>query len=101
MADELNRSEQRKQRMKTALQKSPLPLFTPVLVLLCLASPCSVFAHRLDECLQATLVVIEPDRIRLQMNFTPGVAVAEQVLAQIDTDHDGTISTKEIGRAHV
>ena len=42
--------------------------------------------------LQATLVVIEPSGVRLQINLTPGVAVAEQVLAQIDRDHDGAIS---------
>jgi len=52
-------------------------------------------AHRLDEYLQATLVTISPGQIRLQINFTPGVAVAERVLAQIDRDHDGMISTNE------
>jgi hypothetical protein len=57
--------------------------------------PCTVFAHQLDEYLQATLVVIEPDRIRLQINLTPGVAVAEQVLSLIDRDHDRLISTNE------
>jgi hypothetical protein len=61
-----------------------------------LALPCTVFAHRLDEYLQATLVVIESDRIRLQINLTPGVAVAEQVLALIDRDRDGIVSTNEI-----
>lgn len=55
----------------------------------------AVLAHRLDEYLQATLVVIEPDRVRLQINLTPGVAVAEQVLALIDRDRDGVISTNE------
>jgi len=52
-------------------------------------------AHRLDEYLQATLVSIEPDEVRLQINLTPGVAIAEQVLALIDLDRDGTISTNE------
>jgi len=60
-----------------------------------LALPSTVFAHRLDEYLQATLVVIEPDRVRLQINLTPGVAVAEQVLALIDRNGDGVISTNE------
>ena len=44
---------------------------------------------------QATLVAIEPSGVRLQINLTPGVAVAEQVLAQIDRDRDGAISKKE------
>lgn len=92
MVNELNRS---KQSIKSALERSPFFLFPAFLVIFFLASPCSVFAHRLDEYLQATLVVIEPGRIRLQMNLTPGVAVAERVLSQIDTDQDGTISTNE------
>jgi polyphosphate kinase len=44
---------------------------------------------------QATLVAIEPSGVRLQINLTPGVAVAEQVLAQIDRDRDGAISKNE------
>jgi hypothetical protein len=92
MVSELNRS---KEFMKTALEKAPFSLFPHLLLFLFLVSPCSVFAHRLDEYLQATLVVIEPSRVRLQMNLTPGVAVAEGVLAQIDIDHDGVISTNE------
>lgn len=69
-------------------------LFLPVLLAF-LALPSTVFAHRVDEYLQATLVVIEPETIRLQINLTPGVAVAEQVLALIDRDRDGVISTNE------
>jgi hypothetical protein len=59
------------------------------------ALPSTVFAHRLDEYLQATLVAIEPAGFWLQINLTPGVAVAEQVLALIDRDRDGVISTNE------
>jgi hypothetical protein len=70
-----------------------LPLLLALLALL--AFPSAVFAHRLDEYLQATLVAIEPNGVRLQINLTPGVDVAEQVLAQIDGDRDGAISKKE------
>jgi hypothetical protein len=66
-----------------------------LLFLALLALPSAVFAHRLDEYLQAAIVVIEPDRVRLQINLTPGVAVAEQVIALIDRDRDGVISTNE------
>jgi hypothetical protein len=65
------------------------------LLLGCVAVPSISLAHRLDEYLQATLVIIEPGEIRLQINLTPGVAVAEQVLALMDRDRDGTISTNE------
>jgi hypothetical protein len=57
--------------------------------------PSTVFAHRLDEYLQATLVTIERDEVRLQINLTPGVAVAQQVLALIDHDRDNQISINE------
>ncbi len=60
-----------------------------------LALPLTVCAHRLDEYLQATLVVIEPGGLRLQINLTPGVDVAEQVLTLVDRDGDGVISPKE------
>jgi hypothetical protein len=67
------------------------------LLLAVLAVPSAIFAHRLDEYLQATLVAIEPGEIRLDINLTPGVAVAGQVLALIDRDSDGVISTNEAG----
>jgi len=60
-----------------------------------LAFPSAVLAHRLDEYLQATLVAIEPGGFRFQINLTPGVAVAQQVLALIDRDRDGVITTNE------
>jgi hypothetical protein len=65
------------------------------LLLVLLAFPSVVFAHRDDQYLQATLVAIEPDRVRLEINLTPGVAVAEQVIAEIDRDRDGGISRNE------
>jgi hypothetical protein len=60
-----------------------------------LAFPSAVFAHRDDQYLQATVVAIEPSGVRLQINLTPGVAVAEQVLAEIDRDRDDVISKNE------
>lgn len=54
-----------------------------------------VAAHPVDEFVQATLVAVEPGAIRFQMNLTPGTAMAERVLALIDRDRDGLISTNE------
>src|SRR5438552_188462 len=65
------------------------------LLLVFVAFPTTVFSHRLDEYLQATLVVIEPSVVRLQINLTPGVDVAEKVLAQIDSNDDSVISKNE------
>lgn len=86
----MNGSKQRQRRTKSLFSAVQL-----LLLFIFLSLPFSAFAHRLDEYLQATLVRIEPDRIRLQVNLTPGVAVAEQVLGLIDRDRDGVISTNE------
>jgi len=59
------------------------------------ALPSIGLAHRLDEYLQATLVTIEPGEVRLQINLTPGVAVAEKVLALVDRDRDDVVSSNE------
>jgi hypothetical protein len=75
----------------------PIALRNLLLFLALLTLPAAVFAHRLDEFLQATIVVVEPDHVRLQINLTPGVAVAGQVLALIDRNRDGMISTNEAG----
>jgi len=63
--------------------------------LVLLALPFSASAHRLDEYLQSTFVAIEPEGIKLQMNLTPGVAVAGPVLALVDRDGNDVISTNE------
>jgi hypothetical protein len=65
------------------------------LLLSLLALPATVFAHRDDEYLQAILVAIEPAGVKLEMNLTPGIEVAEQVIAIIDRNRDGVISTNE------
>src|SRR5262245_11071249 len=52
-------------------------------------------AHRLDEYLQATRISIEPGRIAVEMNLTPGAAVAKDVIATIDRDGNGEISATE------
>lgn len=62
-------------------------------LLLVLAS--NALAHRLDEYLQATRVSVTRNRIDLTIDLTPGVAVADQVLAVIDQDRDGQVSGDE------
>jgi hydrogenase/urease accessory protein HupE len=61
--------------------------------ILLLATPVS--AHRLDEYLQATTIAVEKDHVALRLRLTPGVDVARQVLAGIDTNGDGVISKTE------
>lgn len=52
-------------------------------------------AHRLDEYLQATRVMIASDRVTLEMDLTAGVAVAPAIFKTIDTDGSGAVSTVE------
>jgi hypothetical protein len=52
-------------------------------------------AHRLDEYLQATLFSIEPGSVQATMRLVPGVAVAPAVIAGIDSNHDGVLSSEE------
>ena len=66
-----------------------------VVAALCLWAGTTTSAHRLDEYLQATRVAINRDRVDLEIDLTPGVAVADQVLERIDADRDGRISNDE------
>ena len=52
-------------------------------------------AHRLDEYLQASYIDVQPDRVRIELKLTPGVALAEHVLRLIDRDGDAAISAFE------
>jgi hypothetical protein len=60
-----------------------------------LAALRSASAHRLDEYLHATRLSIDTNRVGLEIDLTPGVAVASQILGSIDTNGDGTISGPE------
>src|ERR1700730_7427581 len=57
-------------------------------------------AHRLDEYLQATLIGVTPDGIEVEIRLTPGVAMLPVLMAVIDQDRDGRISSAE-ERAYV
>jgi hypothetical protein len=52
-------------------------------------------AHRRDEYLQASRLAIDPARVEIVLDLTPGIAVAEQVLADVDSNHDHAISPAE------
>ena len=55
----------------------------------------TVSAHRLDECLQAARIAVEPARIELEVSLTPGVEVADQIVGDIDRDGDRSFSPGE------
>lgn len=55
----------------------------------------AVSAHRLDEYLQAARIAIEPDGVQLELSLTPGIAVADSIVREIDTDGNGVLSAGE------
>ena len=58
------------------------------------ASP-DVSAHRTEDYLQAARISVEPDRVWITLDLTPGIAVADSFLATLDHDRDGSLSTEE------
>jgi hypothetical protein len=52
-------------------------------------------AHRLDEYLQAARIGIDPSRVDIELDLTPGIALAEAIIADIDRDRDGSQSLEE------
>ena len=66
-----------------------------LLVCLSLALATDALAHRLDEYLQTTRVAVSTNGVDRSIELTPGVAVADQVLAVIDKNRDGQISAIE------
>jgi hypothetical protein len=75
---------------------SARPLFVSLaFACFCLVCPDRAAAHRLDEYLQATRLSVEHGRIELEIDLTPGVDVASEIFALMDTNHDGQLSAEE------
>jgi hypothetical protein len=68
--------------------------FAAALVVLFAASG-DVFAHRLDEYLQATRVSFARDQLAIDVDLTPGVSIASGVISMLDTNADGAIAPAE------
>ena len=66
-----------------------------IVAAMCLAAGGGLSAHRHDEYLQAARLAIDPDRVQLTLDLTPGIAVAQTVLAEIDLDANRSISAAE------
>ena len=66
-----------------------------VIALITMVIATTVSAHRTDEYLQAARVAVDPDRVELELDLTPGIAVAETIIADIDRDRDGWLSPHE------
>jgi hypothetical protein len=60
-----------------------------------LVAAMDVSAHRREDHLQAARIDLEPDRVLITLELTPGIAVAEPFIAALDRDRDGSLSTEE------
>jgi hypothetical protein len=67
-----------------------------VAVTVLLGRPAAAGAHRLDEYLQATRVAVGVERVSVDVDLTPGVSIAPQITASIDTNADGDLSSTEV-----
>ena len=65
------------------------------LALLLLIAAASTSAHRRDEYLEAARLAIDPDRVQVEVDLTPGIAVAQRVTAEIDLDGNQSIEHGE------
>jgi hypothetical protein len=54
-----------------------------------------VCAHRTDEYLQAARIAIDPGQVQIELDLTPGIALADAILADIDRNRDGSLSAEE------
>jgi hypothetical protein len=54
-----------------------------------------VSAHRTDEYLQAARLAIDAGTVHLELDLTPGMALAEAIIADIDRNRDGSLSAGE------
>lgn len=66
-----------------------------VALALAIVAGTSASAHRRDEYLQAARIDVAPDHVAIDLDLTPGAAVAEAVIAGLDGDRDGVLSANE------
>ena len=60
-----------------------------------LVHPTVASAHPLDEYLQVSYITLETSRVSIEIDLTPGVLVAPDVMKLIDTNGDGAFSEAE------
>jgi len=62
-------------------------------------TPAAASPHVLDQFLQASRIECRADGIDIELDLTPGIALAPAVFFSVNTDRDGRISSTE-GRAY-
>src|SRR3954453_19865331 len=64
-------------------------------LLLIVSAGADLRADRKDEYFQAARLALDPGRVEIQLDLTPGVAVAAATLKDIDGNRDGALSQPE------
>jgi hypothetical protein len=59
------------------------------------AGVAGVSGHRQDEYLQAARIALDPAGVQIELDLTPGIALADAIVAEIDRDRDGSLSHEE------
>lgn len=65
----------------------------PSVLVLAVGAP--AFAHQLDQYLQATTLSVGRSRVWAYVRLTPGTLVFQKVMARLDTNADGAVSSAE------
>ncbi|GAA0519273.1 hypothetical protein [Deinococcus depolymerans] len=65
----------------------------PALLLLALLGVAR--AHPVDEVVQGAYLTLTPTAVELELDITPGSAVAASVTGSLDADHDGRVTAAE------
>jgi hypothetical protein len=82
-------------RARSATNRPGGPQRTLLALILAALVIANLSAHRRDEYLQAARLAIAPTRVELQLDLTPGIAVADTIIADIDRNRDGALSPDE------
>jgi hypothetical protein len=77
------------------VQNSPSSRAAVLSILIAATTVAAVSAHRRDEYLQAARLAIDPGRVELQLDLTPGISLADRLIVEMDRDHDGAVSDRE------
>jgi len=67
----------------------------PIAVVAAAIAVAGLSAHRRDELLQAARIALEPDRLELELDLTPGIEVADAIIADADLDRDAQVAPPE------
>ena len=76
-------------------RRSRRPAALALALALAVLTSVAVNAHRRDEYLQAARIGIDPGRMQIELDLTPGIDVAAGIIGDIDRNRNGVFDTGE------